>query len=232
MRVLIVDDEAPARYRLRRLLEELGMECVGEAADGAAALRQVSDLKPDAVLLDIRMPGIDGMETARQLRELPEPPAVIFITAYGDHALEAFENRAVDYLLKPVRRQRLQEALQRVRPAPRGEAYLTFQHQGNVSRIPFGDLFYLQADAKYVIAHHRQGDAVLDDSLKVLEEQFGDRLLRVHRGTLVARAALRGMQKTADGGYCALLEGTDDRPEISRRHISEVREWLRGNAAE
>lgn len=237
MKVLIVDDEAPARARIRRLIEEFeGVEVVGEAADGHAALAEQQRLQPDVLLLDIRMPGMDGMEAARRLAQLPEPPAVIFTTAYGEHALEAFEAEARDYLVKPVRKERLAQALSRVHRLPShagddetnaGRCHLAVRKHGGLHLIPFDDITHFQADNKYVTAYLNGREELLEESLKQLEEEFGDRLLRIHRNALVSLRVLNGMEKDGEGRCYVTLDGVGRGPEISRRHLAYVRRVLK-----
>jgi two-component system response regulator AlgR len=235
VKVLIVDDETPARERLRRLLGQLDdVEVVGEAADGEAALAAQRRLQPDVLLLDIRMPGMDGMACARELARLPQPPAVIFTTAYSEHALEAFEAEARDYLVKPVRKERLAQALSRVqRLAPASEAgrpgrrHLTVRKQGNLHLIPVDDIRYFQADQKYVTAYLPDSEELLEESLKQLEEEFGPRLLRVHRNALVSLDALLGLEKDGEGHHYVTLRDIGRGPEISRRHLAEVRRIIK-----
>jgi two-component system response regulator AlgR len=235
VKVLIVDDEAPARARLRRLLGQIdGMEVVGEAADGEAALAAQQALQPDVLLLDIRMPGTDGMACALELAKLPQPPAVIFTTAYGEHALDAFEAEALDYLVKPVRKERLEQALSRVqRLAPAGEQpqqgreQLTVRKHGNLHLIPVEEIRYFQADHKYVTAYLPGREELLEESLKQLEEEFGPRLLRVHRNALVCLDALVGLEKDGEGRSFVTLQDIGRGPEISRRHLAEVRRIIK-----
>ncbi|SCZ66754.1 LytR/AlgR family response regulator transcription factor [Thiohalomonas denitrificans] len=229
IKVLIVDDEAPARSRLRRMLEGLDAEIIGEAADGESALKEVTEGRPDVVLLDVRMPGVDGLEAAHHLAGLDPSPAVIFTTAFEQHALEAFDLEAVDYLLKPVRRERLERALARVverLPSGAGRPDSLRLHQrGGVRLLPFEAVFYFQADNKYVTVYYEGGEALLEQSLKVLAQQFGEDLVRIHRNALVVRERLLGMERVG-GSYRAILEGTAERPEISRRHVSDVKALL------
>ncbi len=237
MRVLIVDDESPARARLRRLIEELeGVEVVGEAADGQAALEAQQRLHPDVLLLDIRMPGMDGMATARELARQTQPPAVIFTTAYGEHAIEAFEAEARDYLLKPVRKERLEQALSRVErlsitpnktEESEGRSHLAVRKQGGLHLIPFNEITYFQADNKYVTAYLPEREELLEESLKQLEEEFGPQLLRIHRNALISLEALIGMEKDGEGRCYVTLEGVGRGPEISRRHLAQVRRILK-----
>ncbi len=238
MKVLVVDDETLARDRLKRLLRELdGVEVVGEAADGRAALAATAEHQPELILLDIRMPGMDGMEAARHLATLPHPPRVIFTTAYGEHALEAFEAEAIDYLVKPVRKERLAQALERVArlisPASDtnheldGPSHLTVKKHGNLELLPIESILYYQADNKYVTAHLVAREELLEESLRQLEEMLGERVLRIHRNALVAKEALIGMEKDTAGTHYVTLREIGRGPEISRRHIPEMRRLLK-----
>lgn len=240
MKVLIVDDEAPARDRLKQLLQKLdNTEIVGTAVDGKSALEACRERSPDTVLLDIRMPGMDGLEAARHLAKLDQAPAVIFTTAYGDHALEAFDSNAVDYLLKPIRRERLQQALAKAERLTGSQlsalsevndharSHLSINYQGNIHLIPLDKVIYFQADQKYVTVYHDEGEALLDESLKSLEEEFGEQFIRIHRNALVAVNALTGMERDSQGQYHACVSGIEEKPEISRRHVAEVRQLLK-----
>lgn len=240
MKVLIADDEAPARDRLRRLVDEIGApwEVTAEAADGAQALRLCGRTPIDVALLDVRMPGMDGLTCATALGSLETPPAVIFVTAYEEHALAAFEANAVDYLLKPIRRERLARALQRAQrltqaqltalgAQPAEQEHLVATYRGGMQRIAVDAVLYLRADQKYVVARHAGGEALLEESLRSLEERLGDRFVRVHRNALVARDAVVGLEKDAAGGCHLRLRGIPDRLEVSRRHLPEIRAWVR-----
>ncbi|MBE0509802.1 MAG: LytTR family DNA-binding domain-containing protein [Chromatiales bacterium] len=232
MRVMVVDDEAPARGRLLRLLATLEMVSAStEAADGQQALQRMVEHPVEVVLLDIRMPGMDGMAVARALQALPQPPVVIFTTAYGEHALEAFEAQAMDYLLKPVRLERLQQALERAaslfssrEPSPQ----LSVRRHGELHLLPLDEVLYFQADHKYVTAYRSGREDLLEESLKQLEEAWPERLLRVHRNALVAIRALAGLEKQADGSWRVVLKGIAHGPEVSRRHLPGLRRILRG----
>lgn len=241
MKCLIVDDEAPARDRLRRLVDELGgLEVCGEAANGRDALLQCEMLQPELVFLDIRMPVMDGLEAARHLAMFERPPAVIFTTAYEEHALEAFEAHALDYLLKPVRRDRLALAVERVRrlqgpaaaPAAPGESsarsHICARVRGALQLMPVEGIRFFQADNKYVTARDAERSLLIEDSLKALEEEFADRFLRIHRNALVARAFVKALEKDAEGRNMVVLEGVGEKLEVSRRHAPELRRWLRG----
>lgn len=240
MKVLIVDDEAPARERLQHLCGQLeDIEVVDCTSDGKSALASCRKFNPDTVLMDIRMPGMDGLEAARHLAALDHPPAVIFTTAYGDHALEAFDSEAVDYLLKPIRRERLSQALARAGRLTRAQlsalseanerarSHLSINYQGNVHLIPIEKVIYFQADQKYVTVYHGDGEALLDESLKNLEQEFGEQFIRIHRNALVAVDALTGMERDNQGGYHVCLAGSSEKPEVSRRHVSELRRLLK-----
>lgn len=243
LRTLIVDDEALARLRLRTLLQELvepTVEVIGEAEDATAALHQLQASGCDLVLLDIRMPGRDGMQLAAALRSLPQPPAVVFVTAHGSHALRAFELDAVDYLTKPVRRERLQAALQRVvqrrwpvesQPAPLAdEPMLVVHDRGRVRRIPVAEVLVLKAELKYVTLRTAQGSHLLDDSLTDLERRLGGGFIRIHRNALVASHAVRELRRHADArgeeGWAVRVAPIDEWLPVSRRQLSAVREAL------
>lgn len=241
MRVLIVDDEPLARAWLRDLLGRLpDHEPCGEADSGAEALRLAETLNPDVVLLDIRMPGLDGLETARRLADLAQPPAIIFTTAYGDYALEAFDAHAVAYLLKPVRLERLERALTNAVRLNRAQlTHLTTEPTGPVRThirarlgqrlelIPLTEVFYFQAEQKYVMVRHRQGTALIEESLRTLETELGARVVRVHRNALVMATHVAGLEKTVDGETSLIFHGIPDRLEVSRRHLPAVRQFLR-----
>lgn len=244
LQVLIVDDEHLARLRLRSLLQECGdppVQVAGEAGDASAALQWLRDHDGcDLVLLDIRMPGRDGMQLAGALRSLPQPPAVVFVTAHGHHALKAFELDAVDYLTKPVSRERLQAALRRVvqrrwpqesRPAPLAEEpVLVVSDRGRVLRIPVAEVLVLKAEQKYVTLRTAAASHLLDDSLTDLEGRLGPAFIRIHRNALVAAAAVRELRRhadeTGDEGWAVRIAGLDEWLPVSRRQLSAVREAL------
>jgi len=241
MKIMIVDDEAPARERLKQLLAELtGYEVCAEAANGEQALNQLLEAEPDVVLLDIRMPGMDGIETAYHIASLPERPAVIFTTAYSEHALEAFAAQAVGYLVKPVRKQRLQEALQaatritraqlselsRQEQRPHQRTHLCARVRGGLELVPIEDVIYLRADQKYVTVKHLRGEVLVEDSLRQLEQEFGERFVRIHRNALVATDYLQGLEKSPRGARLR-VRGSHESLEISRRHLPQVRRYLR-----
>jgi two-component system response regulator AlgR len=242
MKILIVDDEQLARERLEKLLLEIGSpyEVVGQATSGEDAIKLCSSHEADLVLLDIQMPGINGLEAASRLMGQDPAPAVIFVTAYDEHALEAFDRNAVDYLLKPVRRERLEAALNRAQALTRvqlqaldglqdsPDAYVYSNFRGGVLRIPVKEVYYFRAEQKYVVARHAGGEALLEESLKSLEQELGEHFLRIHRNALVAKRYLTALEKRQDGHFQVCCKDIEDRLEVSRRHLPEVRRWLKG----
>ena len=234
LKVLIVDDEELARLRLRGLVNdnpEPRAQVIGEAANGAQALVYLAERGCDVVLLDIQMPGRDGLQLAAELRAMAQPPAVVFVTAHAEHALRAFELEAVDYLTKPVKRERLQAALQRVaqrlsRPAlapadPVDVPVIIVSDRGRIVRVPVAEVLYLKAELKYVTLRTAAHTHVLDDSLSDLESRLGERFLRVHRNALVARHAVRALERRVVAG-----EGDDEGGEVWAVRIAPVDEWL------
>ena len=241
LKVLIVDDEPPARERLRRLLAEIGgSEIAGEAATGAEALEQAMRLAPDVVLLDVRMPGVDGIETARHLSILDAPPAVIFTTAYDQYAINAFETRAVGYLLKPVRKDKLADALAQAgrltRPqlqrlaAEAGEprrTHIAARRRDELRLIPVEEVLFFQSDQKYTTVRHLRGEDLIEDSLRALEDELGSGFVRVHRNTLINARHIEGIERAADGRYSVRLRGCESRLPVSRRLAGELLERFR-----
>jgi two-component system response regulator AlgR len=242
MRILITDDEPLARDRLRRLVEEAGeFQVVGEASNGTEALQLSSDLHPDIILLDIRMPDMDGLEAALHLSKLSNPPAVIFTTAFSEHALAAFDHNAVDYLLKPIRRERLEAALKKARKVNRAQlltlgrneetdhtrTHISAQISGKIQLVPIENVYYFLAEQKYVTVRHADGEVIIDEPLKSLEEEFGERLMRIHRNALVAKAHLEALEKQASGQWVVKVRDIGSRLEVSRRHLTQVRKQLK-----
>jgi len=241
MRVVIADDEPLARERLRMLLaQHAGVVVVAEAGDGRTALEACAAHDPALVLLDIAMPGIDGLEVARHLSAFEPRPAVVFCTAYDAHALKAFEAAAVDYLVKPVRPERLQAAIERARTFTAGRAtpdadsgaekrrtHLCARLRGSLRLIPVEEIRYLQAEEKYVVVHHARGEDLVEESLKSLEDEFGERFLRIHRNCLVARHELVELRRDLDGHVHAVLRHCDRPLEVSRRCVSQLRDAVR-----
>ncbi len=236
MKLLVVDDEPLARQRLCRMLRarEPGDE-IREAADGQEALEQNRLFEPDVVLLDIRMPGMDGIEAARHIAQAEHPPAIVFCTAYDEYAIAAFESRAVGYLLKPVQREKLEAALlaaaatsryqlKALAQATRQERRCLSSRSASGTRlVEVAQVRVLLADQKYVSAIFPGASLLLDESLRELEEEFGDRFLRVHRNSLVARDHVRALHRDAGGEWVLELDGVELRPVVSRRHLAEVK---------
>lgn len=244
MRILIADDEPLARTRMRRLLEELPQAAsLAEAENGQQALKLIGEWQPDVVLLDIRMPGLDGLEVAKRLSHLDHPPAIIFTTAFDSHAIAAFESQATDYLLKPIRKERLQQALAKASRTTRlqlanlpshgidnARTHLSATQGGKLRLIPLRDVLYFQAGHKYVSVHHADGEVLIEESLKSLEEEFADRFVRIHRNALVAMAHIAGLDRDEHGQHVVVLRDSAARLEISRRHLPELRARLRQTA--
>lgn len=245
VRVFIADDEALARERLRSLLEDIAAQVpsdvVGEAVHGVEALEKIPASGADVVLLDIEMPGMAGLEVARHLAALEKPPAVVFVTAHDRHALEAFEVNALDYLLKPVRAERLAAALRRAATAPgpgpdqlaraaeRAREYLSVVERNRIALVPVREIVYLRAEQKYVTLRTGEREHLIEESLVALEREFGERFLRIHRNCLVARAAIRGFERAPgeagdEGHWLVLLAGTDEKLPVSRRQWPAVRD--------
>jgi two-component system response regulator AlgR len=249
MKILIVDDEKLARDRIKRLLEKVDGDytVIGEASDGQSAVALVSELQPDIVLLDIRMPGMDGLEAARHIMKLDKPPAILFCTAYGEHALAAFQIQAVGYLLKPVSTEQLSSALLSAKrlnraqlqtiahtpllantaaPQKQARQHISAKTRHGLELVSVNDVRCFVADHKYVTVYHTRGELLIDDTLKELEEEFGSRFVRVHRNALIALPHVEGMERAAHGHYCLRLHGSAYKPVISRRHVTDLRRQL------
>jgi two-component system response regulator AlgR len=243
MRVLIVDDEKLARDRLRELLLEIGGHTiVGEGMNGNEAVEKAAEYNPDVVLMDIRMPGMDGLEAAMHLMGMENPPMVIFTTAYDQHALHAFEVNAVDYLLKPIRKDRLAAALDKAKKltlqqlkeineaqeVPQARTHISVHLRGNIRLVPVNDILYFMADSKYVTVRTAGEEHLIEDSLVNLEKEFGDQMfLRIHRNALVATDYIKGIEKSTAGSWQVALKGLDKKLDVSRRHAAAVRRWAR-----
>jgi two-component system response regulator AlgR len=242
LKVLVVDDEALARSRLRTLLGDCtapAAVAAAEAADAVQAMKALQRESFDAVLLDIRMPGVDGIALARTIASLAQPPALVFVTAHSEHAVQAFELEAVDYLTKPVRLERLQQALQKVErfgqsaraPGPdAAEEMLIIQDRGRTERVPLSEVLYFKAELKYITVRTASRSYILDGSLSELEERHAARFMRIHRNALIARRAVRALEKHFDPeegeGWAVRLNGIDDLLAVSRRQLSAVREAI------
>jgi len=242
MRILIVDDEKLARDRLRELLMEIGGHAVvGEAMNGAEAVEKTTELNPDVLLMDIRMPGMDGLEAAMHLMSMETPPSVIFTTAYDQHALDAFEVNAVDYLLKPIRKDRLDKALAKAgklslqqlheinqaQEQPAARTHISVHLRGNIRLIPVPEIIYFLADSKYVTVRTAKEEHLIEDSLVNLEREFGKAFLRIHRNALVATIYVQGIEKDTNGTWQVNLKGLEKKLAVSRRHAVAVRRWAR-----
>ena len=241
LKVLIVDDEPPARERLRSLLAEIAdVEVIGEAVNGHEALKETHDLAPDVVLLDVRMPGMDGLEAARHLNVLEEPPAVIFTTAYDQYAVEAFDAHAVGYLLKPVRKEQLAASLARAGRMTRAQlqrlaaaagaerrSHIAARHREGLRLIPIEEVQYFLADQKYTTVRHVNGEDLIEDSLRLLESEFGAAFVRIHRNALVGVKYLERIERNADGQYFVRLRGCEAPLHVSRRMAGELKERFR-----
>lgn len=242
LKVFVVDDEAPARVRLKALLADcsaqLPLQLVGEAGNGQEALDRLAEAPAEVVLMDIRMPQMGGIELARHLNKLEHPPVIIFTTAYDAYAIQAFEQRAIDYLLKPIRLGRLLEALSRARDAvplrtevlqqlvPGPRSFLSSHERGKVLLIPIGEVLYLRADMKYVTVRTAEREYLIEESLTALEKEYAERFIRTHRSCLVARAAIAALEKGGDAGesgWLLKLKGLEERLPISRRQLASVR---------
>jgi two-component system, LytTR family, response regulator AlgR len=246
IKVFIVDDEAPARERLRELLSDIAAEVpndvAGEAKNGLEALERLPGSGAQVLLLDIRMPGMDGLELARHLAGLEQAPAVVFVTAHDKHALEAFELNALDYLLKPVRATRLAAALKKAaavgapkpdqlaRAAEGPREYLSVAERHRIVLVPVKDIVFLRAEQKYVTVRTREREHLIEESLIALEKEFNGPFVRIHRNCLVARAAIRGFERTGGGDeeahWQVVVDGLTERLPVSRRQWPAVRELI------
>ncbi len=243
-RILIADDEAPARARLRDLLDEcregFPLAIVDEARNGREVLDVLNREKVDLVLLDIRMPEIDGLEAARHIAGMENPPAIIFTTAFDNYAIKAFEVNAIDYLLKPIRVERLLAALNKTRAAPKPSRealdaaanqprrHLSVHERGKIILVPLADVLYLRAELKYVTVRTTEREYLVEESLTRLEEEFADAFVRVHRNCIVARSAIAGFERNAedsDSGWAVVVRGTGEKLPVSRRQHHVVKQF-------
>jgi len=243
MKVLICDDEPLARDRLKRIINDMkNYQVVAEAENGAEAIEMVNKHDPDIVLLDVRMPGMDGIEAAHHLSAKEEPPAIIFCTAYDEYALEAFKVDAIGYLMKPVRANDLEEALNKAKrlnksqiqslneaaqeQAGRRRSHISAKTHKGIELVAIEDVRYFRADQKYVSVRHSKGELLIDETLKILEDEFGDQFVRIHRNSLVAVKFIDGMELNHPGHYQIKLKGLEDKLVVSRRHIAELRKVM------
>lgn len=242
MKILIIDDEHLARQRLRQVIEELGVaNFITEGSNGEQALQLCQQDQPDIVLLDIRMPGMDGIEAAQHIMKLETPPAIIFTTAYDQYALSAFDTHAVDYLLKPIRKERLSEALESAKRLTKvqmenlnveGQSSSQRQHisarlGGELRLISIDDIRYFLAEHKYVTVCYGEGSVLIEESLRSLETEFEKTFLRIHRNALVAKNAIVALEKDKSGGHKIKLNGIEEMLEVSRRHLPNVRKVMK-----
>jgi two-component system response regulator AlgR len=242
MNVLIVDDEQLARQRLRHMLHEIGdHKVIGEAETGEQALKQSQLTRPDIVLMDIRMPGMDGLEAATYINRLENPPAIIFTTAYSDHALRAFESHAVDYLLKPIKQELLLKALEAAKRLTRAQLFqlrtneaddnarskICVKIRGSLELVPVEEVLFFQADQKYVTMRTADHEYLIEEALKTLETEFSKHFTRIHRNALVANDRINGLTKNSDGHACIAFKEVDDLLEVSRRHLPDIRAMMK-----
>ncbi len=239
LKILIADDEAPARNRLRELLADIpDVQVIGEARNGKEALELCSDNPPDLLLLDIRMPKMDGIEAAGHLQKFEPPPAIIFTTAYDSYAMQAFEIHAVDYLLKPIRLERLQTAISKARallpsqlaalkPMQPQRTHFSVVERGRVILVPVADVVYLKAELKYITVRTREREYLIEDSLVNIEQEFGEHFLRLHRNCLATRANIMGYEKrpgsNGESHWVALLKDVPETIAVSRRQLHVLR---------
>lgn len=242
MKILIVDDETLARERMHSLVSELYPEVnIIEARNGIDALDKISTQMPEIVLLDIRMPGMDGLEVANHLLQFSSPPAIVFTTAYQDHSLSAFDANAVDYLLKPIRKERLKVAIERATIVSQSKlallnksektstarTHLSAMVQGNIRLLSIDNIYYLKAEQKYVTAAWPEGELLIDEPLVSLETEFKNHFIRIHRNALVGIKYIEGLTKTADGQHTIKLLGMPIELTVSRRHFGDVKKIIK-----
>jgi len=247
LRVFIADDEQPARERLKELLADIAGELptrvVGEAQDGLEVVARLPESGAQVLLLDIQMPGMGGLEVARHLAQLPEGPAVVFVTAHDRHAIEAFELNALDYLLKPLRAARLAAALRKAlasgppqrerleRAAPAAREYFSVAERNRIALVPVREVIFFKAELKYVTLRTREREHLIEESLVALEREFAGRFVRAHRNCLVARSAIRGFERAPgnedEPRWQVVLEGVAERIPVSRRQWPVMKEFAK-----
>lgn len=243
MDILICDDEPLAVERLARLITQLGHQVIAKASNGLDALAMVREYQPDVVLLDIQMPEMDGLTCASHLRNFEPTPAIIFCTAYDDHALAAFKSNAEGYLLKPIMQQELQQVLDHVTKLTQAQMSNLKQKENmeelqikrhqiaaktyrGVELVPVENIYYFLADQKYVTVRHRDGSVLIDETLKDLEQEFGDQFIRIHRNALVSVSYLDGLEVVSSGQYQVRCRELEERLAVSRRHLPYLRERI------
>jgi len=238
MKLLIVDDEPLAQQRMKQLLAGIEqVESIRTANNGMKAIEACQVEKPDVILMDIRMPGMDGLEAAQHISKIEEPPAIIFTTAYDEYALDAFNVSAIDYLLKPVRGQDLQAAIEKacslnsaqlntVKSQHEGRANITAKISGNIRLIPVKNIVYFQAELKYVTVKYLDGETIIEDTLKELQHEFSKSFVRIHRNAIVAKKFIKGIYRNPQGHSFVILGDEEKKLEISRRHLSEIKKLV------
>ncbi len=238
MKLLVVDDEPLAQQRLKQLLSEFdNVDSIRLANNGLQAIEACQVEKPDVVLMDIRMPGMDGLEAAQHLSQIEQPPAIIFTTAYDEYALEAFNVHAVDYLLKPVRGSDLKQAIEKacclnqaqltaVKSQHQGRTNITAKISGNIKLIPVKDVVYFQAELKYVTVKYLNGETIIEDTLKDLQNEFSNTFVRIHRNAIVSKKFITGVHRDNQGHSYVVLGEDEKKLEISRRHLSDVKRLI------
>lgn len=240
--VVIVDDEPLARERLASMIGQMpGYELLGEAGEGVGAMTLIDSCQPDLLLLDIAMPGMSGLELARHLQKQQNPPAIIFCTAYSDYGVEAFDTAAVGYVLKPVRQEQLEEALQKAARPNRlqigqleeagllrnqGKTHLSARSHRGIELLEIARITHFYSEDKYVFAHHEGGETILEQSLSALEQELGDRFFRIHRNALVAVDKIEALERSGTR-FRVRLRSTAEKPQVSRRHLKELKQLLK-----
>lgn len=240
MKIIVCDDEPVARERLGRLVQELGHDLAAKTDSSEDTIEAVKKHLPDVLLLDVRMPDTDGIRCAHAVRELPSPPAIIFVTAYDHYAIAAFKAQAIGYLLKPVSKEELEEALASAKQVnnaqlnhlrelehpevnPSRQHIAARTHRG-VELIPITDIYYFLADQKYVTVRHKDGSVLIDETLKDLESEFGSHFFRIHRNALLSLNYLEALESVGSGQYQVAIKGIEDKLSVSRRHLPSLRE--------
>lgn len=243
MRIVVCDDEPLARERLVRILQDEKHEVVAQAMTGMEAIAAVKQYQPDVILLDIRMPEMDGIRCAQALNELENPPAIIFVTAYDHYAITAFKANAIGYLLKPAHKDELIEALAKTKSLnaaqinelrkledptarPVRRQHIAARTHRGVELIPLSDIYYFTADQKYVKVRHKEGTVLIDETLKELETEFADELFRVHRNALINLDYLDLLEAVDSGQYQVRFKGLDEALAVSRRHLPVLRDKI------
>ena len=242
MDIVVCDDEALARERLTRMVNHLGHHVVTQASNGVEAIAAVAQFKPDIVILDIRMPELNGLEAAVQISQLNTPPAIIFCTAFDQYAIDAFKTQAIAYLLKPIALDDLKNAIEKASRLNQAQLQslpvqpktpLASVRQNIVARtyrgvelIPLEDIYYFLADQKYVMVRHKNGQVLIDETLKELEQEFAAQFVRIHRNALLSLKHLEGLEMLASGQYQVRCKDIDERLLISRRHLPSIKDRM------